>query len=1225
MKRIHTLLILSTLLLSLDAVAQPAVLPGTVDVSAIGAVSYTIPVEVVPGTNGMQPNLAIVYNSMAGIDILGYKWSLMGISSITRTPQNRFYDNVINPIAFDTSDRFSLDGNRMLLVEGNSYQCSANEYCFEMEDYSRIYRNGSGNDIYFERVLANGSVVRYGGTSNSRLTTQNGVCLKWMVSQVIDGDGNMMQYIYEKTNGEIWLSRIEYTILSDGTPAYARVDFEYEPMNPPNDAFVCNQLIRQSKRLRNIFVKYQGNKVRIYHFSYSNSVPSDRLSSVKLFESDSILLTTTTIEWNNNSSPLTSDETVTPISGTCYVVAGNFDNDRIYDIFSIDSVSGQSYIIKRADDGTFSTSLSTGYQFPVGSLKNLSAFDINGDGIDEVVFQDTNNHTYYSLDVSQTVPSLSSIFTTSASLTVGDFDGDGIVEPVAFVANSNQIAFKYLEGTSNTSYTFQKQYNYCRSGDFDGDGKTDLMFLSYDDSCHIYTYNIRTHTWDLIEREGFPGASQYVVVGDFNGDGMSDLLFLPGNETQWKMAVRYGPHNWSLQTIPELDGSHLLSGDIQPKYSPVISDINGDGRSDILQPVANNTVKYIISNGFFNQTFQYDGAGTFSYSTGQTFYSGHFSMGDFDGNGIADMLFSTTQSGSIKYFRKNQMSGCFVKQITDASGKKTKLEYSTISLMQHRYLGTGMNWMQLPLAKNLIVSNGVGGFDTTSFYYAGAQYDMEKLQFIGFNQFIRRNNQNISINHLSRVHGENNTTFALLMPDSVVNYVTNVPLTSNSTFYDILLAVAHPANGTIITKTINLNGSLVASNALGTTSFLPFVPYSIQYDHLRNTKTMTQTDMDAHREYWRPMQQTTTTGYIAGRSEIVTVQQADYKYMSFFMHNGRRVVMPVQKRTQCLNAPSDQYPRLDTTNYQYDDYGHITSLTYGDNCGFRYTITNAYNQQGLLTTKEVEPFGEYPRIYRQSYDPTKRFVVWQADPDGNEVTRTFDPATGLCLSETDINGLTTAYEYDHWGRLVETTFPDATTRTMTYVDATGGLPRTNCYTVVEENGKPQTRIYYDLLGRKVHTYVAGQGYRDVVYNRLGQVEQQTLVPYVNVNLPDASKIWKTMRYDLIGRIVKDSSHYTETSFQYGIDARDFLYKETVINKTGAATSKFLDAAGRVYRVKDDGGSVTYNYAHVMLHDEKVYDRMQIGMRNVVTTIVTDSRGNRIQLTDPDAGNISSNS
>ena len=171
---------------------------------------------------------------------------------------------------------------------------------------------------------------------------------------------------------------------------------------------------------------------------------------------------------------------------------------------------------------------------------------------------------------------------------------------------------------------------------------------------------------------------------------------------------------------------------------------------------------------------------------------------------------------------------------------------------------------------------------------------------------------------------------------------------------------------------------------------------------------MTQTDMDAHREYWRPMQHTTTTGYIAGRSEIVTVQQADYKYMSFFMHNGRRVVMPVQKRTQCLNAPSDQYPRLDTTNYQYDDYGHITSLTYGDNCGFRYTITNAYNQQGLLTTKEVEPFGEYPRIYRQSYDPTKRFVVWQADPDGNEVTRTFDPATGLCLSETDINGLTTA-------------------------------------------------------------------------------------------------------------------------------------------------------------------------------------------------------------------------
>lgn len=135
MKKIGIILLLFQLAMVTAVQSQPAVLPANIDVSVIGAATYTVPIEVVPGTAGIQPNLSIVYNSMSGFGAMGQKWSLQGISAISRTPQSKYYDHNVSPVSFDTSDRFSLDGNRMLLFSGSSYQCSNAVYCFETEDF----------------------------------------------------------------------------------------------------------------------------------------------------------------------------------------------------------------------------------------------------------------------------------------------------------------------------------------------------------------------------------------------------------------------------------------------------------------------------------------------------------------------------------------------------------------------------------------------------------------------------------------------------------------------------------------------------------------------------------------------------------------------------------------------------------------------------------------------------------------------------------------------------------------------------------------------------------------------------------------------------------------------------------------------------------------------------------------------------------------------------------
>ena len=204
--------------------------PGSFDVDQTGAATYSVPIEVPPGTAGMQPNLSLEYNSHRSDGLVGVGWSLKGISSITRCPKTIAQDGAAGSVKFDLNDRYCLDGQRLMLVSG-SYGAANSEYRTERESFARIVARGSTTTgpAWFEVHTRNGRVIEFGNTADSQVQDQwgNNVVV-WAQNKVTDASGNYFTVTYAESGGQYWPQWIDYTgNVAAGITPYNRVYFYY--------------------------------------------------------------------------------------------------------------------------------------------------------------------------------------------------------------------------------------------------------------------------------------------------------------------------------------------------------------------------------------------------------------------------------------------------------------------------------------------------------------------------------------------------------------------------------------------------------------------------------------------------------------------------------------------------------------------------------------------------------------------------------------------------------------------------------------------------------------------------------------------------------------------------------------------------------------------------------------------------------------------------------------
>src|SRR5712691_8284424 len=235
-----------------EAIAQTTVAgftPGSFQVSPSGAATYTIPIQVPPGVAGMEPKLALTYNSQAGNGLLGIGWSLSGLSAITRCPRTRAQDGVKDGINFGPNDRFCLDGQRLVMIAGASYGADGAEYRTERESFTKVISYGQvpapgSGPQWFKVWTKSAQILEYGNTGDSRIEAQGKTTVRvWALNKISDKKGNYLtvNYSEDNANGEYHATRIDYTGNSGTVVApYNSLCFIYD--NNPNTTPACDAL-----------------------------------------------------------------------------------------------------------------------------------------------------------------------------------------------------------------------------------------------------------------------------------------------------------------------------------------------------------------------------------------------------------------------------------------------------------------------------------------------------------------------------------------------------------------------------------------------------------------------------------------------------------------------------------------------------------------------------------------------------------------------------------------------------------------------------------------------------------------------------------------------------------------------------------------------------------------------------------------------------------------------
>lgn len=1158
---------------------------GNFDVNNFGEATYSIPVFCSPGTKGMIPNIKILYNSNNKGGLLGAGWDIAGLSVIQRVQKNYYHENAVDGVDLQSTDRFALDGNRLILVNG-TYGSNLSEYRTEIESYHKITANGVAGTgpSWFKVETKEGFTLEYGNTADSKVEAYgSSTVYQWRINKITDTFGNYMKFTYYEINGESYINSIDYTGFSTTQQPYNSLKFVYAQRTDKNFKYVGGYKVPDTKILSEISMESEGSLVHKYQFKYfTDYLNRTYLNEIIEFGSVGTRFNSTVLGWPNYYHSFSTQ---------------SFAVDGKKDIFYFGNVihEGQKdYIVTERKTTYYSNDkwkLYNGssliYEGTVGTgFEKIVLADTDGDGIDNIYIQngissDYNCNPYPCGTIQSTTQSSSNtsllldvpydtcwevcstyekqfigyefnpftetmlretnsdIFLPNSpniiSTLIADLNGDG-KDNIIFLDGHKNI-FE-ISGTIGGSIPNLNYPSDLRILDFDGDGRDEILVIK-DNNSIIYQYNSITQQFITIYSSStFPTKDHRIFIGDFNGDKKDDIL---AYKNGWSIRYSSGIGYVLSATTPSLRNYDPAGSLLDNNY--YIGDFNADGFSDIAEVYKVSTTSRI--NIFYSkgEVFSSGFTNTFPQSN---IHQDYFYPVDLNKDNKDELVYYNYSliADYVQYARFN--FGHAVPRITminDGLNRKTKITYESIIYNTIYSLGESPSYFPLKTlmgnyyavkevssSTDVYSAEGAEIESTESYTYEDLKYHSQGKGLLGFAKVKVNESESLGV-------------YKSYMIDTL-NY-----------YYYLNRNYVGPSSDSInISTTYSLSTINYGQNIIS-----PYIDTIVMEDFIKRERIVTSKSLDEN-----------------GNVHLLDKNINDGEFVEVTAYNNY-----ISKANYGIpNKPSSitttkSYMNKDpvslTISFDYYSHGLINHEILRPGTTKALTTTNEYNSKGNLTTTILSASGLTPRSTTFSYDSKNRYVTSVQEPDGKTSNYLYSGSTGNLVRRTGIDGLVTDYNYDGLGRLTMTRTPEGHDiyNYIIWNSQPEAYPGTYLlYNLVP--GQPSQKIYCDKFGRALRTTWDGlqsQIYQDNEYNSNGTLSKSSWPYYQGENIR-----WTTYTYDEFERLSVVNNNSLISTYSYSENSVEFS------DPTGKTkTTKFNGLSKPVQVIEDDNTTITYDY------------------------------------------------